>query len=86
MLTKKINVIAISDARRSRVRGFDVVADGTQPEESAFQFKEKPVAKSSTSVLKATVCQTCGHPFDGQKNSSLGADGLPCKCFCHRGA
>ncbi len=68
---------------RARVGGFEIVADGTQPE--SYEFKIRPAAKSSTSVMKATVCQICGHPFDGKKNASLGADGTACKCFCHKG-
>ena len=67
-----------------RVGGFEIVADGTQPLADAYQFEEKPVAKSSTNVLKATVCQICGHPFDGKKNASLGRDGKACTCFCHK--
>jgi len=69
-----------------RVGGFEIVADGTQPLADAYKFEEKPAAKSSTSVMKATVCQVCGHPFDGKKNASLGADGTACKCFCHKEA
>jgi len=66
------------------VAGFEIVADGTEPD--AYKFEDRPAAKSSTSVMKATVCQICGHAFDGKKNASLGADGLPCKCFCHKEA
>lgn len=67
-----------------RVGGFEIVADGTQPLDSAYEFKTKPVAKSSTSVMQAGVCQLCGHPMDGKKNASLGKDGKACTCFCHK--
>jgi hypothetical protein len=40
-------------------------------------------AISTTSVMQATVCPTCGHKFDGKKNASLGADGKACRCKCH---
>lgn len=46
-----------------------------------YVFVEKPVAKSSTSVMQATVCQKCGHKFDGK----IGGNGEPCGCSCHRG-
>lgn len=53
-----------------------------------FPFKEKPPAKSSTSVLKASVCQVCGHPFDGKSakegSQSFDKDGKTCQCFCHK--
>lgn len=62
------------------VGGFKIV----DPDD--YEFDERPAAKSSTSVLKATVCQICGHPFDGQKAASRDKDGNPCTCFCHRGA
>lgn len=59
-------------------------------EEFEFTFKEHPPAKSSTSVLKATVCQLCGHPLDGKKNGagsrSYSRNGGPCDCMCHKGA
>lgn len=75
----------ILDFRRGRrVGGFDIVADGSQPLDDAYKFAEKPAAKSSTSVLNATVCQICGHPMDGKKNASRGKDGKACTCFCHK--
>lgn len=54
-----------------------------------YPFKVKPPAKSSTSVMKASVCQKCGHKLDGAPGSisgSFGPDGKACKCFCHEGA
>lgn len=54
--------------------------------ESPYVFKEKPVAKSSTNVLSASVCQICGHPLDGKKNASRDKTGKACQCFCHKGA
>lgn len=46
-----------------------------------YPFVIRPVAKSSTSVMQATVCQKCGHKFDGK----IGGNGEPCKCKCHEG-
>ena len=51
-----------------------------------YEFKERPPAKSSTSVLQASVCQLCGHKLDGKKNASRGPDGKACTCLCHKGA
>ena len=62
-----------------RVGGFDIVADGTQPLADAYEFKEKPAAKSSTNVLNASVCQSCGCKLDGKVESMKPG----CKCKCH---
>ncbi len=43
-----------------------------------YNFIERPVAKSSTSVMKATVCQRCGCKLDGKTLVR------PCDCNCHR--
>ena len=51
-----------------------------------YLFEEKPVAKSSSSVMQAGVCQLCGHKMDGAKNASKGPDGKACTCGCHKGA
>jgi hypothetical protein len=45
-----------------------------------FIFEEHAAAKSSSMSMVATVCQLCGHKFDG-----LSA-GEPCDCECHKGA
>lgn len=71
----------IDFARRPRrVGGFDIVADSTQPLADAYQFEEKPPAKSSTSVLKAGVCQKCGCKLDGKIESIKPG----CECRCHK--
>jgi hypothetical protein len=53
-----------------------------------YVIEEKPAAKSSTSVLNATVCQLCGHKMDGKSaaegSQSFAKDGTTCKCGCHR--
>jgi len=51
-----------------------------------LQFRDRPAAKSSTSVMQASVCQGCGHKLDGRKGVSRGPDGRPCTCKCHEGA
>lgn len=43
-----------------------------------FDFVEHAAAKSSSCTMMPTVCQLCGHKFDG-----LSA-GEPCDCSCHR--
>jgi hypothetical protein len=45
--------------------------------EPPFQITERPAVKSSTSVLKASVCQSCGCKLDGQPLTK------PCSCRCH---
>jgi hypothetical protein len=46
-----------------------------------FKFVEKPAAKSSTSVLQASVCQKCGCKLDGKIESMRPG----CTCPCHKG-
>ena len=43
-----------------------------------YDFTQKPATKSSTSVLKASVCQKCGCKLDGQPLQK------PCDCQCHK--
>lgn len=62
-----------------RIGGFEIVADGTQPLADSYQFEERPAAKSSTSVLKASVCQRCGCKLDGKIESMKPG----CTCKCH---
>src|SRR6266576_2873201 len=47
-------------------------------EDLPYQFTERPVAKSSTSTLKAPGCQRCGCRLDGKPLTRL------CDCKCHR--
>lgn len=47
-----------------------------------YPFKLKPSAKSSTSVMRASVCQKCGCKLDGKH----GGGKIGCKCKCHEGA
>lgn len=47
-----------------------------------YPFKLKLVAKSSTSVMQASVCQKCGCKLDGKH----GGGKVGCKCGCHEGA
>jgi hypothetical protein len=47
-----------------------------------FEFPEQDAVKSSTSVMKAGVCQTCGCKMDGVK----GGGKIGCTCVCHKGA
>jgi hypothetical protein len=42
-----------------------------------FIIQERPAAKSSTNVLNASVCQTCGCKLDGKSLTR------PCSCRCH---
>lgn len=42
-----------------------------------YPFNIKPAAKSSTSVLKASVCQRCGCKLDGKPLTKK------CDCKCH---
>ena len=73
------------ERRPVRIGGFEIVPEYSAGDEGpGYKFVENPVAKSTTSVLKATVCQICGHPFDGKKNASFAPDGGPCQCFCHK--
>jgi hypothetical protein len=51
------------------------------PYDTPYVFENKPAAKSSSSVMQATVCQKCGHKFDGK----IGGNGDPCDCRCHDG-
>lgn len=44
-----------------------------------YKFPNNPVAKSSTSVLKASVCQKCGCKLDGKLESMKKG----CQCRCH---
>lgn len=46
-------------------------------DESAYVFPNNPVAKSSTSVMQAGVCQSCGCRRDGKKLNKK------CECRCH---
>lgn len=48
-----------------------------QKEPESFAFQEKPAAKSSTNVLNASVCQSCGCKLDGQPLKKI------CSCRCH---
>lgn len=57
--------------------GIDIISD----DDEMFEFTERPVVKSSTNVLQATICQKCGHKFDGK----IGGNGEPCNCKCHDG-
>lgn len=43
-----------------------------------YPFNEKPAAKSSTSVMQASVCQKCGCKLDGK------AFKKGCLCQCHK--
>lgn len=45
--------------------------------EETFSLQDKPVAKSSTNVLNASVCQSCGCKLDGQPLKKV------CACRCH---
>jgi hypothetical protein len=47
-------------------------------EDTPYPFNVKPAAKSSTSVLKASVCQRCGCKLDGKALTR------PCNCLCHK--
>jgi hypothetical protein len=42
-----------------------------------FSLQDKPAAKSSTNVLNASVCQSCGCKLDGQPLKKV------CSCRCH---
>jgi hypothetical protein len=42
-----------------------------------FPFNVKPAAKSSTSVMQASVCQKCGCKLDGKSLKQA------CSCKCH---
>lgn len=42
-----------------------------------FTMQDKPVSKSSTNVLNASVCQSCGCKLDGQPLKKV------CACRCH---
>jgi hypothetical protein len=44
---------------------------------TVFEIVDHPAAKSSTSVLNASVCQSCGCKLDGQTLTK------PCPCRCH---
>lgn len=77
------------ERRPVRIGGFEIVPEYSAGDEGpGYKFVEKPVAKSSTSVMQANVCQTCGHKMDGRdgktNKSSFGPDGRACKCICHR--
>jgi hypothetical protein len=53
--------------------------------DAAFDFlgmSEKAPAKSSTSVMQASVCQKCGCKMDGVR----GGGKVGCLCKCHEGA
>jgi len=43
-----------------------------------YPFVERPAAKSTTSVMKASVCQRCGCRLDGKSLAR------PCDCRCHK--
>lgn len=75
--------------RPVHIGGFEIVSEYSAGDEGpGYKFVEKPVAKSTTSVMQANVCQACGHRLDGQdgktNKSSYGSDGKACTCFCHR--
>jgi len=46
-----------------------------------YEFPVKEAVKSSTSVMKASVCQKCGCKLDGQVASMRPG----CACGCHEG-
>lgn len=52
----------------------DCVEDAMRP----FDFVEHDAAKSSSCTMMPTVCQLCGHKFDGM------SAGEACDCTCHR--
>jgi hypothetical protein len=54
-----------------------------QPEyfDAPFEPSVKGAAKSSTSVLKASICQRCGCKLDGKIESMRPG----CSCLCHEG-
>lgn len=45
---------------------------------SLYAFPNNPVVMSSTSVLKASVCQQCGCKLDGKPLTKI------CDCKCHK--
>lgn len=78
--------IALRSEDDQRVRCYLVFEGKVVKPEAQVGLADRPAAKSSTSVLNASVCQACGHPLDGKKGASFGPDGGPCTCFCHEGA
>lgn len=76
----KIEIVVDNRPRRGELVEFKY---NMHPEyfDLSFVPPVRAVAKSSTSVLKASVCQRCGCKLDGQQNSMR--PGCPCKC--HRG-
>lgn len=45
--------------------------------ETPYVFPNRPAAKSSTSVMQASVCQRCGCKLDGKTLKKV------CHCKCH---
>lgn len=60
------------------VGGFQIVEEEI---EGDYQFPNNPAAKSTTFVMQAAVCQTCGCKRDGKLESMKAG----CKCLCHKG-
>lgn len=58
------------------------VEESMQP----WDRSEQEMAMSSTSVMQASVCPSCGHKMDGARgdvSGSFGPDGKACMCVCH---
>lgn len=48
-----------------------------EKEDNPYIFPDRPAVKSSTSVLQASVCQSCGCKLDGKTLKKV------CNCRCH---
>lgn len=63
--------------------GADAIVDKDEREarndqrDRGYPFPNNPVAKSSTNVLQASVCQRCGCKLDGKTLTKR------CDCKCH---
>lgn len=72
------------EVKEGRITQFvkpDPVGDAAREALEFLGFKEKPAAKSSTSVMKASVCQKCGCKMDGK----IAGGKIGCTCACHKG-
>lgn len=68
---------------QQRVGGFEIVTEtdfSAGDDGPGYKFIEREVAKSSTSVLNASVCQGCGCKLDGKIESMR----PNCACRCHK--
>lgn len=75
-------VISIEEAQVDRAAARYYNKDRMEKlfEQTGVLEERNPVAKSSTSVLRASVCQRCGCRLDGKLESMQKG----CQCRCHR--